>query len=105
MNNTNHCFDGGICLNYMYEKNYREPCIDYECCSTAGADATMDLKMINFLQVFGLFYILLYWIFEINYLMPTKIVPDINLFTWCIIQKVHFSIFGIETHRFISIIE
>ena len=54
LNNTKHCFDGGICLNYMYELNYREPCIDYECCSTAGADATMDLKMLNFLQVFGL---------------------------------------------------
>ena len=54
MNNTNHCFDGGICLNYEYELDYREPCIDYECCSTAGADATMDPKILKLLQVFGL---------------------------------------------------
>ena len=54
LNNTKHCFDGGNCLNYEYELDYREPCIDYECCSTAGADATMALKMIYFLQAFGL---------------------------------------------------
>ena len=56
LNNTKHCFDGGNCLKYEYELDYREPCIDYECCSRAGANATMDLKFINFLQVFGLIF-------------------------------------------------
>ena len=58
LNNTKHCFDGGNCLNYKYELDYKEPCSDYECCSRGdwdtGAGATIDLKILKLLQVFGL---------------------------------------------------
>ena len=47
MNNTKHCFDGGDC-NYHYAMNYREPCKDYECCSSAPMD---NCGMFNFIYV------------------------------------------------------